>query len=161
VKQSQLYDTLATVMARKTDPSPYKSPPGSREPIADNRNIRVLLAEDNIVNQRVAITQLRKLGYSADAVANGLEVLDAIESVPYDVILMDCQMPEMDGYEATKRIRASTSKTANIPIVAMTAHAMEGDRERCLEAGMNDYVSKPVKIEELGRVLEHWTAKSD
>ncbi|HET6512772.1 MAG TPA: response regulator, partial [Candidatus Kapabacteria bacterium] len=157
VKQSQLFDTLATVMARQPEALAYKPPHENKQTPAEKKNIRVLLAEDNIVNQKVAITQLRKLGYSADAVANGLEVLKVLESVPYDVILMDCQMPELDGYEATRQIRASASHTSDIPIIAMTAHAMEGDRERCLQAGMNDYISKPVKFEELERVLDEWT----
>jgi PAS domain S-box-containing protein len=158
VKQSQLFDMLATVMARK--PELYKTPVETTPPPVENKHIRVLLAEDNIVNQKVAITQLRKLGYTADAVANGLEVLEVLETVPYDLILMDCQMPELDGYEATRRIRKLDAEYAKIPIIAMTAHAMEGDREKCLEAGMDDYVSKPVKIDELGRVLQQWSGSA-
>jgi CheY-like chemotaxis protein len=115
--------------------------------------LRVLVAEDNVVNQRVARLQLEKLGHRVDVVANGLEVLEAVERVPYDVILMDCQMPEMDGYEATRRLRSASSRR-EILIVAMTAHAMEGDRELCLAAGMNDYVSKPMRSPELEAALE-------
>ncbi len=121
---------------------------------------RILVAEDNSVNQMVAEAMLLKLGYRADVVANGLEALEALERFPYDLVLMDLQMPEMDGYAASAVIR-SDSRLADIPIVAMTAHAMTSDRERCLAAGMNDYVAKPVKAEVLGSVLERWILRSD
>jgi CheY-like chemotaxis protein len=119
---------------------------------------RVLLAEDNITNQQVALGILKKFGLSADAAANGAEVLKALESIPYHLVLMDVQMPEMDGLEATRRIRDSQSAVLdhNIPIIAMTANAMRGDRERCLAAGMNDYVSKPVEPQTLAGVLKRW-----
>jgi CheY-like chemotaxis protein len=121
--------------------------------------LRVLIAEDNAVNQKVAIQQLRKLGYTADVAGNGLEVLDTLERIPYDVVLMDCQMPDMDGYDAARRIREreQTSGKPRLRIVAMTANAMEGDREKCLEAGMDDFISKPVRIEELEMALERST----
>jgi len=120
-----------------------------------NKDLRILLAEDNPINQRMALLMLRKLGYRADAVANGLEVLKALELQPYDVILMDIQMPEMDGIEATKAIRQRWPLGPKI--IAITAYALEGDRERCLEAGMNDYISKPMEKDELSDVLKRCT----
>lgn len=119
---------------------------------------RVLVAEDNPINQRVALKALEKLGYRAEAVGNGNEVLDALREIPYDLILMDCHMPDMDGYEATKIIRTSkTLERSEIPIIAMTANALKGDRERCMAVGMNDYISKPIDFEILADKLEKWT----
>ena len=121
-------------------------------------NIRILLAEDNIVNQKIVLGILKKLGLSADAVANGIEAVKTLKTIPYDLVLMDCQMPEMDGYETTAKIRDQQSLVLNhdIPIIAMTANAMAGDREKCIKAGMNDYLSKPVNPQTLAEMLEKW-----
>lgn len=119
---------------------------------------RILLAEDNRTNQLVAQALLQRLGQRADVVASGGEALEALRKQAYDLVLMDVQMPGMDGLEATRRIRAGASGSANaaVPIVAMTAHAMEGDCERCLQIGMNDYLAKPVRSEKLRQVLQKW-----
>jgi len=119
---------------------------------------RILVAEDNITNQQVALGILAKLGMRADAVANGVEALQALRSIPYDLVLMDVQMPEMDGFEATRHIRRPQSAVLDptIPIIAMTAHAMQGYREKCLAAGMNDYVPKPVSAKVLAEALANW-----
>ena len=138
-----------------------------------DRKVRILIAEDNITNQQVALGILKKLGVRADAVANGAEALKALETLPYDLVLMDVQMAEMEGFEATKRIRnyeleitnkAQTDDSSSsfvIPIIAMTAHAMQGDRERCIQAGMNDYITKPVSLHALAEVLDKWLPKKD
>ncbi len=158
VRQSDLFDCLVTVLSgekRKAGRSIV-----TRHSIRERRrrNVRILLAEDNIVNQQVALSILKRMDLSCDAVANGAEVIKSLELIPYDLVLMDVQMPEMDGYEATRRIRDPQSEVRNhdIPIIAMTAHAMQGDREKCLEAGMNDYLSKPVNPQAVAEMLEKW-----
>ena len=125
------------------------------------KDIRVLIAEDNPTNQLVAVGILSKLGLRADVVANGREAVAALRNKPYDLVLMDVQMPEMDGLEATRAIRAvgSGGLDPNIPIIAMTAHAMQGDRELCLDAGMDDYIAKPVSPAALSALLEKWLAE--
>ena len=172
VKQSHLFDCLSTLAAEtssqlppahnKTELTPSTAPQFSR------RKLRVLLAEDNVVNQKVAVKQLQRLGYTVDVAANGHEVFDALGRADYDLILMDCQMPEMDGYEAAAKIRQLETRQMNsvgqkrrMPIIAMTANAMEGDREKCLAAGMDDYISKPVRAEELDRKIQALISKKE
>jgi CheY-like chemotaxis protein/nitrogen-specific signal transduction histidine kinase len=137
-------DNLAQKAGRSVSPS-SKQPRG-----------HVLIAEDNIVNQKVAVRLVEKAGYRADVAGNGLEVLEAVTQRNYGLILMDCQMPEMDGFEATRKLRERRDYLATIPIIAMTANAMQGDRERCIETGMNDYIAKPVSIDELTALLDRW-----
>ena len=124
---------------------------------------RILLAEDNITNQQVALGILKKFGLRADAVADGSEAINALETLSYDLVLMDVQMPVMDGLEATRQIRSPQSSVRNheVPIIAMTAHALQGDRERCLESGMNDYITKPVSPKALVKILEKWLPKEE
>jgi CheY-like chemotaxis protein len=119
--------------------------------------IRVLVAEDNVVNQKVAIRMLERLGLRADVAANGRETVRMFELLPYDLIFMDCQMPEMDGYEATRTIRRQEEPGRHVAIIAMTADAMAGCREQCIEAGMDDFIVKPVAMEGLFEVLQRWT----
>jgi two-component system, sensor histidine kinase and response regulator len=121
-----------------------------------SRRLRVLLAEDNRTNQKVATIMLERLGHHVVVAGTGLEAVDALKAEPYDLVLMDVQMPEMDGLEATRRIRDIQSGVTNprVPIVAMTAHAMKGDRERCLESGMDAYLAKPIKPAELRDVID-------
>lgn len=167
VKQSRLFDTIAKVMAGYEDADVSQERLKAAAPVdlasgpVVRKSTKILLAEDNMVNQKVALLQLRKLGYEADTVANGLEAVAALRQVPYEVILMDCQMPEMDGYTAAREIRriereqpGSLKSGQPIRIVAMTANALDGDRADCLASGMDDYVSKPVQLEELAAVLE-------
>ena len=154
VRQSRLFECLVQVMGASGAIGIEQGPGDTQtsDRAAWVKSLRVLVAEDNIVNQRLVVRQLRKLGYTADAVASGREVWDSLQRVPYDVILLDCQMPELDGYEVTRRIRetekASSAKSSPY-IIALTANALYGDREKCLAAGMNDYLTKPLRLEDL------------
>jgi len=158
-RQSELFGCLSAVLALTATAQPAQ-PIVTRHAIREMRRgaVRILLAEDNITNQQVALGIIKKIGLSADAVANGAEALKTLETLPYDLVLMDVQMPVMDGLEATRNIRDPKSAVRNhqIPIIAMTAHTMQGDRERCLQAGMNDYVTKPVDPQALMEALEKW-----
>ncbi|NEO82979.1 MAG: response regulator [Spirulina sp. SIO3F2] len=155
VKQSLLYETLIDVLSQQPRRVKVKSQsitPVEIEPVSSSP-LQILLAEDNVVNQKVARMTLKRLGYEADLAANGLEALEAVQRQHYDVVLMDVQMPEMDGLTATRRIRQDIINRPRPYIIAMTANAMQGDREACLAAGMDDYVSKPLKVEMLQAAL--------
>jgi len=155
IKQSQLYNVLTQVVAGqpiKVRPSYFASPEIDPQ-FADRLPLRILLAEDNLVNQQVALHLLQRMGYRADVAGNGLEVIEALSRQSYDVVLMDVQMPEMDGLTATRHICQTWSPRERPWIIAMTANAMLGDQEMCLEVGMDDYISKPIRVLELVRVL--------
>ena len=166
VRQSELFGCLSAVLADsgalQLAPSAVMLP-AVRETLNrfSSHKARILLAEDNITNQQVALGILKKLGLRADVAANGAEAVKALETLPYDLVLMDAQMPEMNGFEATLEIRHPYSRVLNhrVPIVAMTANAMQGDREKCLAVGMDDYVSKPVSPQTLAEVLDKWLPK--
>ncbi len=162
LRQSQLYDTLATIFAPADEirASVITTPEVQADAeMAKYLPLRILLAEDNNANQKVAVRLLAQKGYRADIASNGIEVIQALERQTYDVILMDVQMPEMDGLEASRRICARWPREQRPRIIAMTANAMQGDREMCLTAGMDDYISKPVRLNELAAALSHCSTK--
>ncbi len=161
IKHSDLHDCLSIALGRKERVGTQKARSiVTRHTVAEarRRRVRVLVAEDNIVNQKMVLRFLEKLGYRADAVANGHEAIKALETTPYTLVLMDVQMPEMDGLTATRLIRdrSSAVQDHDIPIIALTAHAMKGYSEMCLEAGMNDYISKPVSARALAETIDRW-----
>jgi PAS domain S-box-containing protein len=167
MRPSDLFNLLANIFSadqvieKRPMPQPIKLP-RSKGLLFDS-NKRILLVEDNIVNQKVALGILKKLGLRADVAGNGLEALHALEMQPYDLVLMDVQMPQMDGLEATQHIRDPQSKVLDheIPIIAMTASAMQEDRQRCIQAGMNDFITKPVQSQALAQALARWLPDKD
>ena len=164
LRQSQLFDTLVSLLGHEDAPkaAPTAARPRLDAGMAERHPLRILLAEDNVVNQKLALRLLQQMGYRADVASNGIEAVECIARQPYDVVLMDVQMPEMDGLEATRRIVARWPSPAQRPhIVAMTANAMQGDREECLAAGMDDYVTKPIRVDALVEALNDAKARSE
>ena len=155
LRQSQFFDTLVTLLAQDAAPRRVASPPKPRidAEMASRHSLRILLAEDNAVNQKLALRLLQQMGYRADLASNGLEAIECVARQTYDVVLMDVQMPEMDGFEASRHITTKWPAGQRPRIIAMTANAMQGDRELCLAAGMDDYVSKPIRVDELVAAL--------
>jgi CheY-like chemotaxis protein len=170
VRQSQLLNALATAWSKKRHVA-YVDPAGPANRSAEMKSelagrfagcpIRVLVAEDNVVNQKVAVRMLERLGLRADVAADGRETVRMFELLPYDLVFMDCQMPEMDGYEATQEIRRREGPGRRVAIIAMTADAMAGCREQCLEAGMDDFIAKPVAMAALFEALLRWAPVKD
>lgn len=163
VRQSALFDSIARVVGATRSVEPMLAATSSRSELhteSHDGTVRILLAEDNEVNQMVAKRMLESQGYDVKVVSDGQEAVDAATSTNFDLILMDCQMPRVDGYEATAMLREREANQRHTPVIAMTASAMEGDAERCFAAGMDDYLSKPVRIEDLNEVIERWADKN-
>jgi two-component system sensor histidine kinase/response regulator len=165
VRQRQLLSALASTRARRLHRG-AQGAGGPQRTAGENlavrawdcagTGLRVLVADDNVVNQRVAVRMLEKFGLRADVAANGREAVRMVRALRYDAVLMDCQMPEMDGYEATREIRRAETAGQHVTIIAMTAEALAGARERCSSAGMDDYIAKPVMFGDFSRVIEKW-----
>jgi CheY-like chemotaxis protein len=163
LEQSCLYNCIAKLMcgAVTLQPSELKTTSGTFVKFAPE-GTTILLAEDNPVNQMVTQLQLKKLGYNCSVVATGREAVAAVQKENYAMVLMDCQMPDMDGLEATKEIRKAEALTGrHVSVVGLTAHAMGGDREKCIAAGMDDYLSKPASLEQLSQCLRKWASKNE
>jgi len=167
VRQSQLLDALAECWARRMMPRREADPPPAHQAVrtqapdsSGSARLRVLVVEDNVVNQRVAVKMLERLGVRADLAANGKEAVAMAQLLSYDLIFMDCQMPEMDGYQATKAIRNRANEISRVPIVAMTAEALVGCREECLAAGMDDFIAKPVTLTGVADAVRKWAHAS-
>ena len=164
VRQWQLLNALSTTWSRRpASSSPPAQPQASESApsgIFEGSGLRVLLAEDNIVNQKVASRMLERLGFRTDVSANGKEAVGMFQMAWYDMIIMDCQMPEMDGFAAAEEIRRLERGERRVIILAMTAEAIGDARERCLASGMDDYIAKPVKLAELADVLRRWVGKA-
>ncbi|MEW5893713.1 MAG: response regulator [Pseudomonadota bacterium] len=158
LRQAMLLDTLHTLDYKITRAVP--APASAPSPAAPSGpRLRILVAEDNPVNQRVAVAMLERLGHTVDVAANGIECLDAVRKLPYDLVFMDVQMPEMDGYETTRAIRNLAGQASQVVIIAMTANAMQGDDEKCLAAGMDDYLAKPISRDALVAMVAKWAAR--
>ncbi|WP_164519792.1 response regulator, partial [Nocardioides ferulae] len=151
---STFWVRLPLPLAHQTTPA-HQAPPATHEPVTSASRGHLLVVEDSEINQLVAVGILEHLGYTADVADHGHDALTRLEDTTYDAVLMDCQMPVMDGYEATGRIRAHP-RHQHLPVIAMTAAAVDGDRERCLAAGMDDYISKPVDPDDLQTTLDRW-----
>ena len=159
VRPSQLFDVLHTLLAeREVRIHGTAAEVDLGPPDPSRQRLRILVVEDNAANSKLSVRMVERLGYRADVAGDGAEAVRILERVPYDAVLMDCQMPELDGYEATKLIRKHETGGRRVPIIAMTAAALSGDRERCLAAGMDDYISKPIKLHVVAAVLERWLA---
>lgn len=163
IRQSQLHECLSLVLANSSSAAPTGAQPAA--PLITRHSLsevqarsrgRILVAEDNPVNQKVAVKMIEKLGYRVDVAGNGREAIEALERIPYAIVFMDCHMPEMDGFEATRAIRCREAGGRRIPIIAMTANAMQEDRQQCLAAGMDDFLSKPVAGKALAATLNRW-----
>jgi CheY-like chemotaxis protein len=162
IRQSQLFDTLVGLLVHDTTPKAVAPSKSQLDPTMGARHpLRILLAEDNVVNQKLAIRILQQMGYRADLASNGEEAVESVARQAYDVVLMDVQMPEMDGLEASRQICSRWEPQARPRIVAMTANAMQGDREMCLTAGMDDYLTKPIRVERLVEALNRVSARED
>ncbi len=159
VRQAQLLGSLLKVFSAAPPATTAGGTPAASEPALLNESVRILLAEDNVVNQKVALSQLQLLGYRADCVTNGEAVLQACQEKDYDIVLMDCHMPELDGFDTTRRLREREGGERRLHIIAMTASAMAGDRERCLAAGMDDYITKPTRLADLESALNRGVAQ--
>jgi CheY-like chemotaxis protein len=161
IHQSQLFDTLAGLFVQKSPRRPREGPRTAAldAGMARRHPLRILLAEDNVVNQKLALRLLTQMGYRADLASNGIEAVESVQRQTYDVVLMDVQMPEMDGLDATRTIRARCGPAERPRIIAMTANAMQGDREACLAAGMDDYVTKPIRVDALVAALDNVTPR--
>jgi CheY-like chemotaxis protein len=161
IKQQMLFDALVKIMNEKETKLPGTGRLVTRHLVKEEKRKAqsILLVEDNPVNQKVALALLQKAGHSVDIANNGKEAIEMLQKKKYGLILMDIQMPILGGFETTRRIRASETGKSHIPIIAMTAHAMKGDRERCIEAGMDDYISKPIDKRSLFTTVNRWSQK--
>ena len=163
IRQSHLFDTLVGLLAH--DATPKAAPTTGKSHLdpglAARHPLRILLAEDNVVNQKLALRLLQQMGYRADLASNGIEAVESVQRQTYDVVLMDVQMPEMDGLEASRQINARWQPQERPRIIAMTANAMQGDRDMCMAAGMDDYVTKPIRVEQLVEALNQVPARQD